>query len=197
MIIGFQGMVMDAFEQLVSQILSIEGYWVRTSFKVDLTKEEKRAIGRHSSPRWELDIVAYKADENCIYVVECKSYLDSRGVTAAAFDKSDPEAAKRYKLFTEPDLWKVVSQSLSNQLLKLGACRKNPQVRLGLACGKIRNDADRETLRARFKKNNWEFWDENRLQKGIESMASQGYENQVAAVVAKLILRKKTPSKAK
>ena len=49
---------MDAFEQLVCQILSIKGFWVRPSFKVELTKEEKLAIGRHSVPRWELDIVA-------------------------------------------------------------------------------------------------------------------------------------------
>jgi hypothetical protein len=49
---------MDAFEQVVSEILWLEGNWVRQSVKVELTKEEKRAIGRPSSPRWELDIVA-------------------------------------------------------------------------------------------------------------------------------------------
>jgi len=49
---------LDAFEQLVSEILWMEGYWVRTSVKVELTKEEKHLIGRHSSPRWEIDIVA-------------------------------------------------------------------------------------------------------------------------------------------
>jgi len=32
----------DAFEQLVSEILWMEGYWVRTSVKVELTKEEKK-----------------------------------------------------------------------------------------------------------------------------------------------------------
>ena len=32
---------MDAFEQVVSEILWMDGYWVRTSVKVDLTKEEK------------------------------------------------------------------------------------------------------------------------------------------------------------
>jgi len=37
----------------------MDGYWVRTSVKVDLTKEEKVQIGRPSSPRWELDIVGY------------------------------------------------------------------------------------------------------------------------------------------
>jgi hypothetical protein len=32
---------MDAFEQVVSEILWMEGYWVRTSVKVDLTKAER------------------------------------------------------------------------------------------------------------------------------------------------------------
>jgi len=37
----------------------MSGFWVRTSVKVELTKEEKCLIGRHSSPQWELDIVSY------------------------------------------------------------------------------------------------------------------------------------------
>ena len=52
---------MEAFEQVVSEILWMEGYWVRTSVKVELTKKDKISIGRPSSPRWELDIVAYRA----------------------------------------------------------------------------------------------------------------------------------------
>ncbi len=65
---------MDAFEQVVSEILWIDGFWVRTSVKVDLTKEEKVRIGRPSSPRWELDIVGYSGRDNTLHVVECKSY---------------------------------------------------------------------------------------------------------------------------
>src|ERR1700719_1729521 len=75
---------MDAFEQVVSEILWMDGYWVRTSVKVDLTKEEKVSIGRPSSPRWELDIVGYRGRDNTLRVVECKSYLDSRGTRAAS-----------------------------------------------------------------------------------------------------------------
>ena len=56
----------------------MEGLWVRTSVKVEITKEEKRLIGRPSSPRWEIDIVAYSGRDNLLYAVECKSYLDSR-----------------------------------------------------------------------------------------------------------------------
>lgn len=78
---------MDAFEQLVSEILWMEGYWVRASLKVELTKEEKKAIGRPSSPRWELDIVAYSGRDNLLRVVECKSYLDSRGCLCLRHDR--------------------------------------------------------------------------------------------------------------
>ena len=42
---------MDAFEAVISAILQRQGFWTITSFKVDLTKAEKREIGRHSSPR--------------------------------------------------------------------------------------------------------------------------------------------------
>lgn len=32
---------MDAFEQLAAELLSTDGWWVQTSVKVGLTKEEK------------------------------------------------------------------------------------------------------------------------------------------------------------
>jgi hypothetical protein len=35
-------------------------------------------IGRHSSPRWEVDIVAYRGRDNLLQVVECKSYIVHR-----------------------------------------------------------------------------------------------------------------------
>jgi len=37
---------MDAFESLVSSILDRDGFWTRTEYKVELTKDEKREIGR-------------------------------------------------------------------------------------------------------------------------------------------------------
>jgi hypothetical protein len=36
----------DAFGQVVSEVLWLEGYWVRICVKVELTKKEKRAIYR-------------------------------------------------------------------------------------------------------------------------------------------------------
>ena len=148
---------MDAFEQLVSEILWMDGYWVRTSVKVDLTKEEKVLIGRPSSPRWELDIVAYSGRDNLLRVVECKSYLDSRGVALQFADS--------------------------------GACAPNAAVKLCLACGRIATNADREGLHKYFADKGWDLWDEPWLRQRLQIMSERGYENQVSAVVAKLLLR--------
>jgi hypothetical protein len=186
------GRDVDSFEQLVSEILWMDGYWVRTSVKVELTKGEKREIGRHSTPRWELDIVAYRSRDNLLRVVECKSLLDSTGVRATAFDGSDPKRAKRYKLFNDPELRRVVFNRLRLQFAASGACRADPDIRLSLACGKVYESGDgRAKLHAHFAAQGWELWDEPWLREKLKHMAALGYENQVSAVVAKLLLRGK------
>jgi len=182
---------MDAFEQVVSEILWMEGYWVRTSVKVDLTKEEKVRIGRPSSPRWELDIVGYSGRDNVLRVVECKSYLDSRGVVFRAFDGSDAKSAERYKLFSDDNLRSVVFDRLRIQLADCGACAPDAAVNLCLACGRIATTADRDGLHRHFAAKGWELWDERWLRDRLQKMAEGGYENQVSAVVAKLLLRGK------
>ena len=181
---------MDAFEQLVSEILWIDGYWVRNSLKVELTKEEKRQIGRHSSPRWELDVVAYRGRDNLLRVVECKSFLDSPGVKAVGFDGSNPREAERYKLFNDGPLREVVFQRLRLQLAALGACRPDPEIRLCLACGKV-YEPGRAKLHAHFAAMGWDLWDEPWLRERLQRMSTMGYEDQVSAVVAKLLLRRK------
>lgn len=180
---------MDAFEQVVSEILWMEGYWVRTSVKVDLTKEEKVRIGRPSSPRWELDIVGYSGRDNTLRVVECKSYLDSRGVALRAFDGTDTKSAERYKLFSDDNLSAVVFDRLRKQLAECGACAPDATVKLCLACGRIATTSDREGLHKHFAEKNWELWDEKWLKNKLQLMSQSGYENQVSAVVAKLLLR--------
>ena len=182
---------MDAFEQVVGEILWREGYWVRTSVKVELTKEDKRAIDLPSSPRWELDVVAYRARDSRLLAVECKSYLDLRGVKLRGFDASNEKEANRFKLFNKPKLRQVVFNRLRQQFADLGACLPNSTVTLCLACGRIATEADRDGLRKHFAKQGWELWDEAWLHDRLKKIASGGYENQVSAVVAKLLLRGK------
>jgi len=180
---------MDAFESIVSQILWRDGYWVQPSFKVALTREEKTKIGRPTTPRWEIDIVGYCAKRNELLMVECKSFLDSIGVEYSAFNGGNEKRASRFKLFNDAELRDVVKYRLTQQLLEAGLIQENPSIKLALVCGKIVRDRDRELLRDHFARNEWLFWDEAWLKEKLRAMSISGYENSVAAVVAKLLLR--------
>jgi hypothetical protein len=127
---------MDAFERVVSEILWREDYWVQNSLKVELTKEEKVALGRPSSPRWELDIVGYSGRHNELLVVECKSYLDSFGVQFRAFDGTDEKLTNRFKLFNDETLRDVVLKRLRLQLFEAGLINEHPSIKLVLVSGK-------------------------------------------------------------
>jgi hypothetical protein len=179
---------MEAFEQVASEILWMMGYWVRTSVKVELTKREKRAIARPSCARWELDVVAYSGRDNVLRVVQCKSYLNSRGVALRAFDGSDKKSGKRFKLFNDRPLRRVVFNRLRTQLTASGACRPKAKVKLCLACGRIATSDDHEALHKLFAKRGWDLWDESWIQERLAGMSKLGYENQISAVVAKLLL---------
>lgn len=181
---------MDAFEQLVAELFFAEGFWVQTSLKVMLTKEEKRLIGRHSSPRWEIDVVAYKAATNEIVALECKSFLDSTGVQCDEFQ--DGHSSTRYKLFREPVLRETVLRRLALQMAGEGRCQPDPVVKLGLVAAKVkRGDGDR--LVEHFADRDWLLFGPSWLRERLRDMASGGYTNQVSSVVAKLLLRPPDP----
>ena len=93
---------MDAFEQIIGQLLVEEKYWVRHSVKIDLTPEEKRSINKPSTLRPEIDIVAYNTISDPIYLLEVKSYLDSPGVVYEHVAMEQDEQTGRYKLLTAP-----------------------------------------------------------------------------------------------
>jgi len=178
---------MNAFESLIALLLRRQGYWTQTSFKVELTKAEKRAIGRPSSPRWELDLLAYKGSSNEVLAVECKSYLDSPGVGFIGGQFQPPE---RYKLFSEPRLRRVVLSRLGKQLEEAGATGPNPAMRLCLAAGKVARKSDRAGLVARFKTEGWGLFDEAWIRQGLADTSGAAYEDDVAFIVAKLLLRR-------
>lgn len=185
---------MDSFETLMGMLLEREGYWVQNAFKVNLTKEEKRTIGRPSSPRWELDLVAYKGATNEVRIVECKSYLDSPGVRLTNFvtGGKQPHDPSRYKLFHEDLLFQTVANRLVSQLETAGSCAPSPKVVLCLAAGKIRNESDRMALQDLFSEKGWLLFDEKWIVQRVRDLAVGGYENHVAAVVAKLLERSRS-----
>lgn len=180
---------MDAFEQLMAGLLERRGWWVRSGYKVALTRDEKIAIGRHSAPRWEIDLVAWRGADNALLAVECKSYLDSRGVTRRGFDGSDPKRAIRYKLFNDPVLRKVVLNRLRLQLLESGAIATGVKPQLALATARIASAIDRDWLRHHFRQQKWQLFDDEHIRSELQAVADGGYENQVAAIAAKILLR--------
>jgi hypothetical protein len=180
---------MNAFESLVATLLEHDGFWVKPSFKVELTKEEKVRVGRPSSPRWELDIVAYKGASNELLVVECKSYLDSPGVRFKGFVGTDETRKARYKLFNDSTLRETVLQRLECQLVASGACAPSPSIHLCLAAGRIATEEDRESLRKHFEGNNWRLLDYDWLRERLVGVSQSGYEDDIAAIVAKLLLK--------
>jgi hypothetical protein len=176
-----------AFEHVVASILQRQGYWTLPTLKVKLTKEEKRAIGRASSPRWELDVVAYRGSDNSVNVVECKSFLDSSGVDCSAFSGENRAAETKYKLFCDETLRRVVLTALERQLVEEKFVRPGPSVTLCLAAGKIRGDED--WLAKTFERRGWILWGPGYIRDELRALKESGYENSVAAVVTKLLLR--------
>jgi hypothetical protein len=177
---------MDAFEIVVATLLRQDGYWTFPRFKVELDPEAKRQIGRATTPRWEMDIVAYKGATNELLAVECKSFLNSRGVV---FRDGKFAAPKRHKLFTEPASWKKVSEQMVRQLEGTGACPPGCTARLALAAGKFAKRTDVEELRAHFESNQWKLFDPDWIREKLKAIVRTPYENDVVHMVAKLLLR--------
>lgn len=175
---------LDAFETLIALLLRREGWWTTTSFKVDLTKAEKREIDSPSAPRWEIDVLAYKGSTNEVLAVECKSLLDSTGVVYRGGGFEPPE---RFKLFTRAVTRAVVLRRLGMQLVELGACAPSPTVRLALATGNLARVCDRAGLRAHFEQEDWALFDEAWIRDRLAASAKWGYENDVAVVTAKIL----------
>lgn len=170
-----------------SRLLWNEGYWVRTGVKVELTREEKIGIGRHSSPRWEIDLVAYDARGNELLALECKSYFDSGGVHAAHFEPGS-KYAHRYKLFHEAILRETVLARLLAQCTERGFCRPDSVVRFGLIHGHV-TAHNAPLLSSIFEREGWLLFGPDWVRSHLKRMAAGSYENSTAAVVAKLLLR--------
>lgn len=181
---------MDAFESLVAEILQSKGYWTMTSFKVELTKEEKIEIGRPNTPRWEIDILAYSGKTNELLVVECKSFLDSGGVQFSSF--KGEHYAEKYKLFNDDKLREVIFRRLTSQLLENGHLGIKPNIRLCLVAGNIyHKEKDKTKLIELFKQKGWELFDDEWLREGLNSFSNTSYTNNISTIVSKLLIRNK------
>jgi hypothetical protein len=182
---------MDAFESLVSTLLRREGYWTETGVKVGLTKAEKRRIGRATTPRWEIDVIAYKGKGNRLLAIECKSFLDSVGVRYQDVSGENELGARRYKLFGSRALRTVIFRRLAREVVLSGRCPKEPKITLCLAVGKVASPGDRIKLKRLFKEKGWGLLDDEWIKERLEHLSKSGYEDNIAMVAAKILTRSK------
>jgi hypothetical protein len=101
---------------------------------------------------------------------------------------ANEDAASRFKLFTRPVLRETVFSRLKQQLADAGSRAPDPAIALCLAAGHT-NERERLAIKALFAERGWQLWDEPWLREHLKIMADGDYENEVSAVVAKLLLR--------
>ena len=179
---------MDYFEGIIKTLLEHDGYWVRQSFKVNLTKQEKREIGKHSIPRPEVDILAFKPRENRVIAFEAKSYLDSPGVKLAELQENHEIPEGRYKLFTCDNYRNIVFSRMKEDLIELGMGTPKTQITLGLAAGNVYQSKSEE-IRSLFNTNGWAFLSPEDIRDKVTDLAARGYENEPSIITTKRLMR--------
>lgn len=179
---------MDHFESIIFTLLEADGYWVRRSFKVNLTKEEKCQVGKPSIPRPEIDLLALHFSRNEVLALEAKSFLDSPGVRLAQLQKQNEAQEGRYKLFTSSRYRSVVFSRLLQDLIGCGMANTSTKISLGLAAGRI-YQGQSEQIRELMDQNGWFFWSPEDIKQKVTALAKRGYENDPAIITAKILMR--------
>lgn len=179
---------MDHFESIISTLLEAEGYWVRRSFKVNVTKEEKRQVGKHSIPRPEIDLLALDFSKNEVLALEAKSFLDSPGVNLEQLQEEHEVPEGRYKLFTSERYRTIVFSRLLADLIACDMANSKTKIILGLAAGKV-SQGRSELIREFMLGKNWFFWSPEDIKQKVVALAEQGYENDPAIITAKILMR--------
>jgi len=179
---------MDYFEAIVKTLLEDDGFWTRQSFKVNLSKKEKRQIGKPTIPRPEIDLIAYKPASKEILAIEVKSFLDSSGVHLPCLQESHYISEGRYKLFTCSVYRETVFKRLNQDLIDTGLIASPLKIRLGLAAGNVYKKSEPD-IREYLKKKDMFFWGPSEIKTRIQALAKKGYENDPTVIAAKVLLR--------
>ena len=179
---------MDKFEEIISQLLQEQSFWVKNSVKIDLTPMEKRSIKKPSTPRPEIDIAAYDVKTDTVYLLEVKSFLDSPGVYYDEVAIEQDEQSGRYKLLTAKNYRNVLAKRLHEDWCASGHIGKETKISFGLVAGKIYRNQERE-MQLYFKKRGWLFWGPTVIREKIIKLAEKGYENNAVTIAAKILTR--------
>lgn len=177
---------MDHFESLIKLLLERKGFWVLQSHKVNLTKEEKVQVNKHSIPRVELDLIAFNQKTNELLVLEVKSLLDSYGVKLSDLKKKFDIQEGNYKMFTCENYRTTVFKRLKKDLIHKGLINEKTKIVLGLAAGQVYQDKSEE-MRTFCKSQNWYFWSPEEIRNEVLALADEKYENNPVIMTAKLL----------
>jgi len=150
-------MMIEKFENIVATLLEEEGFWVRRGFKVNVSLEEKKQIGKQSSPRPEIDMLAFHLGRNEVLALDVKAYLDSPGAKLAQLQEVHEVPAGRFKLFTSERYRQIVLSRLKQDLVALGMANAETSVKLGMVAGKV-NQGQSEAIREHMSERQWLFW---------------------------------------
>lgn len=180
---------MNAFENIVMQYLEEKGYWVRQSVKVDISKEDKRALDLSTMPRPEIDLVALNVKENELLLIEVKSLLDSGGVWFEAVSGEDRKFAERYRLFTNSKFRDIVTKRLREEYLEQGIINGKTQINYALAAGKISSSWDESKISDYFSQQGWKLFSPKEIKEKIMELSKKGWEDNLVTMTAKLILK--------
>ena len=178
---------MNQFEQLIRILLEQKGYWVKTNVKVNLSKEDKARLGKPSMPRPDIDVVALCMKTNTLYLLEVKSYLDSNGVYPEHVTHSTPRWDK-YKLLTNDMYRDLVIGTLRQALLNSGECNEETKVKVGLIAAKVHKNRI-DTLKEYCHNADMFFWGPDDIGQGLRDLEKQGYADNMAMIITKLLLR--------
>ena len=183
---------MDVFETLVGKMLSRRGYWTMQGYTLEnLTPADKKWLGNPTMPRVEFDLVAFKPSTNELWALEVKSYLDSGGVHHRDLLVEHADCKRRrFKEFTVPKYRDLVLRRLKEQLMDQGFIPRGPHLlpKLGLAVGKWAAGSE-EPIRKRFADKGWLLIGPDEICHSLETMANEGYSNDEAVMVAKMLIR--------
>lgn len=161
---------------------------MRQSFKVNLTKEEKRQIGKPSIPRPEIDLLALHFARNEVLAFEANSFLDSPSVRLANLRECHDVPEGRYKLFTCEPYRTIVFTRLLADLVSCGMAGPQAKVSFGLAAGRV-YQGPCNAIREFLNQKNWLFWSPQDVKSKVTALAKQDYENDATIITAKILLR--------
>jgi hypothetical protein len=147
----------DKFENIVTTLLEEEGFWLRHKFKVNVTLEEKKQIGKQSAPKPEIDMLAFNLRNNEVLALDVKAYLDSPGAKLSLLQEEHDVPTGRFKLFTSERYRSLVLARLLQDLIAQGMANADTQVRLGMIAGKV-NQGQSEAIREHMLAQGWLFW---------------------------------------